>query len=172
VAERDWGHGLLLDAVGSRLEAIARAHYQRQDRVDDTRGALELAFEGGRMLHLTTATNGESVRVREGPWVDPVAAPDEGTDAAWVAQHGHWIRVDAKEREGYARLVGERLGSVRWLANEHGSVAGVEMRFGAAALTFVSWGDDEYVFPGDFAAVPTEWGIRVIPSPETVMEAR
>jgi hypothetical protein len=99
-----------------------------------------------------------------------VADPEEGIAAEWAAEHGRWLRVDASGRAGYSGALGERLESVRWLANEHGSVAGAELRFGPAVLTFVSWGDDEHVFTGDAGAVPAEWGIRVIPSPETSTE--
>ena len=172
MVEHDLGYALLRDAVGRRLEGIARAQYEHQGRVYEKRGALELAFEGGLVVHLTTAVNGESVQIREGRWFDPVADPDEGVDAAWAAEHGQWIRVDVANRAAYAPFVGERLGLVRWLANDHGSIVGVEMRFGPAALTFVSWGDMEFVFTGGADSVPGDWAMRMFPSSETSMEAR
>jgi hypothetical protein len=74
------------------------------------------------------------------------------------------VRVDVSEEPGYAEAVGARLDGLRWLANEHGAVAGAEMRFGTATLTFVSWGDDEFVFTGDAAALPAEWAMRIVPT--------
>jgi len=172
VAERDWGRRLLLDAVGLRLEGIARAFYEQRGEIDERCGPLELTFAGGRVLHLTTATNGESLWVREGLWFDPVADPEAGIPADRAAEHGRWVHVDLTGRCGYVGTIGERLEAPRWLANDHGSVAGVEMRFGAETLVFVSWGDDEHVMAGGAAVVPAEWGMRVIPSPEPSMEAR
>jgi hypothetical protein len=168
----DHGRRALLDCVGARLEGAVRGFYEHRGEVDESRGPLELAFEGGRVLHLTTATDGESVRVIDGLWTDPLSDPDEEVDEAWVREHGRWLRLDVSARPGWAEAVGERLAGIRWLANGHGSVAGAEMRFGPAAMTFVSWGDDEWVFAGGADAVPAEWGMRMVPSPETQMEAR
>jgi hypothetical protein len=160
---------MLRGCIGRELEAVARAFYDHRGALDEGRGALELTFEGGRVLHLTTATNAESVSVREGAWRDPVADPDAEVDDAWAREHGRWIRVDVSERPGYADAVGGRLALVHWLMNEHGSVAGVEMHFGCAVLTFASWGDDEYVVLGRAGALPREWGMQ--PHPTTFMEA-
>ena len=170
--ERDWGRALLLDAVGARLEGVARAFHQHRGQVDESRGALQLSFAGGRILHLTTAINGESVWVRPGPWTDPLADPDEGIDEAWAREHGRGVLVDVSSRAGYAQAAGERLDGVRWLANGHGSVAGVEMRFGPALLTFVSWGDDEHVITGGASAIPAEWGMTPVPSPSPEIARR
>lgn len=168
MAERDWGRPLLLDAVGARVAGASRAWHQREGRTDERTGPLQLTFHDGRILHLTTATNGESVWVRPGPWLDPLAGADGEVDEAWAREHGRQVQVDVAARPGYAEIAGQRLEGVRWLQNGHGSIAGVEMRFGAALLTFVSWGDDEYVFIGGASQVPAEWGFTVISSPSPV----
>ena len=165
-APPDWGHALLRAAVGARLVGVARAHYEERGRVDDAQGPLELEFAGARVLRLDTAANGESVWVRPGPWVDPLLDPEADEDPDPANEHGRWVRVDARNRPGYAQVVGRALDGVRWLANERGSVGGVELAFGLASLTFVSWGDDEYVFPGGAAAVPAEWGFRPVAPPD------
>jgi hypothetical protein len=147
--------------AGERLESAARTFFELHGCMDERTGPLELAFEGGRTLHLTTAADAESVHVGPGPWIDPFSGPDGETDPAWAREHGRYVRVDVSREPGYAEAAGARLDGLRWLASEHGAIAGVEMRFGAAALTFVSWGDDEYVFAGDASAVPAEWGMRI-----------
>jgi hypothetical protein len=163
VAAEDQGGSLLREMLGARLESAARTFYELRGCIDDRVGPLELAFAGGRTLHLTTATNGESVWIRPGPWIDPFADRYGETDAGWSREHGRYVRVDVSEEPGYAEAVGARLDALRWLANAHGSIAGVEMRFGAAPLTFVSWGDDEYVFTGDAESVPAAWAMRIVP---------
>ncbi|MFL5383170.1 MAG: hypothetical protein ACJ8GN_11685 [Longimicrobiaceae bacterium] len=170
MAAHDWD--LLRDLIGARLEGIARAFHEQGGEVDESTGALELVFEGGRVLHLTTATNGESVRVAGGPWVDPIADPEAEIDAAWAREHGRRVRVDVSARPGYAGAVGARLSLTRWLGNEHQSVAGVEMHFYDAVLTFVSWGDDDHVLIGGADAVPAGWGVLPLWSPRAMtMEA-
>jgi hypothetical protein len=155
---------MLVDVLGARLERAGRAFFRHRGETDEGRGALELEFDGGRVLHLTTATNAMSLDVRSGPWVDPLADEDGSVDEAWVREHGGYVRVDVSARPGYAECVGRPLEGVRWLADEHGAVAGVEMRFGAAMLTFVSWGDDEYAFAGGASEVPEEWKMRLVSS--------
>ena len=159
--ERDRGRRLLEDAVGARLAAVARAWYRHRGETDERTGPLQLAFADGRVVHLTTATNGESVWILPGPWRDPLADPEHGIDEAWAREHGQTVVVDVSTRPGYAAVVGQRLDAVRWLANEHGGIAGAEMRFGRAFLTFVSWGDEEYVVPGGASAVPAAWRARL-----------
>lgn len=161
---RDWGLHLLGACAGARLKRIARAFYQHGDAVDESRGALELTFEDGRAIHLTTAPNGESVAVREGPWYDPVADPDGPPDEEWVREHGRWVRVDVSTRPEYAEGIGAPLLVGHWVVNPNGSVAGVELSFGTVMLTFASWGDDEYVVFGRAGALPREWGMRRHPT--------
>jgi len=166
---RDWGHAVLWTCRGLRLEAIARAFHEHRGEIDESRGPLELTFEGGRVIHLTTASNGESVAVREGAWYDPVADPDAPPDEAWIREHGRWIRVDVSGRPGYAEGLGAPLLVGHWLVNRNGSVAGVELSFGLVTVTFASWGDDEYVVFGRAGALPREWGMERYPT--IVMEA-
>jgi hypothetical protein len=79
------------------------------------------------------------------------------------------VRVDVSERPGHADAVGGPLITIHWLANENGSIAGVEMNFFHAVLTFVSWEGDEYVMFGGVGTLPLEW--RMHPYPTMVMEA-
>jgi hypothetical protein len=161
-AAEDRGRSLLREMLGAHLESAARTFYELRGCIDGRTGPLELAFEGGRTLHLTTATDGESIWIRSGRWTDPFADPDGEPDPAWSREQGRYVRVDVSEEPGYAEAVGARLDGLRWLANEHGAIAGVEMRFGAAALAFVSWGDDEYVLTAGASAVLPEWGMRLV----------
>jgi hypothetical protein len=158
------GHGLLLAAVGSRLADVARVHYEHAGRVDTATGPLELGFEGGRTLVLITGAHGEWLRVDPQKWEDAFPEPLADEDRAYVEAHGKLSRFDARGWPGYAEAVGRPLTGIRWLAREWGAVGGAELAFGPAALTCVSWGDEEYVFPGPAAAVPVEWGFHVLPA--------
>ena len=163
---RDLGYALLSAAVGARLEGVARVHWMRGDDVDAATGPLELAFDDGRLLHLTTAPNAESLWVRAERWEPSPEWPLTDEDRAYIAEHGTEARVDARSQPGWADALGRRLEGVRWLANEFGVLAGAELDFGGARMTFVSWGDDEWVFPGDASSIPPGWGFRVLAGPD------
>ena len=158
---REMRHALLEAAVGTRLAATRRIHWTHGGRVDDTMGPLELVFDGGPTLLLITGSGGEWVRVDPDPWIDFVEADPTDENRAYAEEHGKLSRIDASALPGYADAVGRPLEAVRWLATGWGSVGGVEMAFGPARLTFVSWGDEEYVFTGGADAVPAEWGFRL-----------
>jgi hypothetical protein len=138
---------VLRSHLALRLDAIARVFPARHGEVDESRGALELTFEGGRVLHLTTDAGGESLSVGVGAWLD----------SAGIREHGRWTRVDVSARAGYSDAVGGRLAIAFPVVNDRGSVAGVEMHFGPVALTFVSRGEHEDVVAGPAAALPPEW---------------
>lgn len=160
------GHALLDGAVGRRLEAVARIHYEQPGvSAEWEMGPLELRFGGGPALVLTTGDSGEIVRVEPGPWRDWLETEDAtAEDRADAARHGKFTRFDARERPGYGEALGRTLEAVRWMANDRGSVGGAELVFeGGARLAFVSEGDEEYVFAGGAAAVPAEWGFRHLP---------
>ena len=165
----DWGRALLGSCHAIRVDGIARIFHERNGEVDESRGPLELTFEGGRVLHLTTATNGEALWVREGPWSDPLADPEAPADEGWVREHGRSVRVDVTVRPEYAEMVGGHLMVGPWLVNEHGYVAGVQLSAKLTTLTFATWGDDEYVVFGRVGALPREWGMQRYPT--MVMEA-
>lgn len=160
--------GLLRDAVGERLMAVARIHWTQGGRVDDATGPLELRFEGGRTLVLTTGAHGERLRVDPRPWIDSLAGGASDEDRAFAAEHGKMSRIDVSALPGYSDAVGRPLDAVRWMENASGSVGGAEMAFGPARLTMVSWGDDDHVFTGGADAVPAEWGSRVLPADESL----
>jgi hypothetical protein len=165
----DRGQTVLWSCQGLRLKTVGRAFYEHRGEIDESRGPLELTFEDGRVIHLTTASNGESVAVREGPWYNPVVDPDAPPDEDWAREHGRWIRVDVSTRPEYAEGIGAPLLVRDWVVNQNGSIAGVELSLGLVALTFASWGDDEYVVFGRAGALPREWGMQRYPT--MVMEA-
>ena len=169
MAARAWEQAVLREHAGLRVMEIARHFHEHCGEVDESRGPLELTFEDGRVIHFTTAPNGESVAVREGPWRDPVVDPDAPPDEAWIREHGQWVRVDVSDHPEYAEAVGAPLMIRYWVVNQNGSVAGVELTIGVVALTFASWGDDEYVVFGRAGALPREWGMERYPT--MVMEA-
>jgi hypothetical protein len=162
--ERDTG--LLRDAVGARLAAVSRMHWTHRGQVDDATGPLELRFDDGRTLVLTTGAHGERLRVDPRPWIDSLAGGASDEDRAFAAEHGKMSRIDVSTLPGYSDAVGRALDGVRWMRNGSGSIGGVELAFGPARLTMVSWGDDDHVFTGGADAVPAEWGFRVLPAGE------
>lgn len=152
---RDWGQELLRGTTG-RLVRITRA-FDREDSADGERGPLELTFEGGRVLHLAAAPHDDFISVREGPWHGDAGDADR-------------VLVDVSDRPGYAEAVGEwcHVGS-GWLVNPDGCVAGVELHFGVATITFAIRGGGEYVAFGRASALPREWGLQRWP--DMTMEA-
>jgi len=160
------GHRFLRHAVGARLAAVARMHWTHGGRVEDATGPLELRFDGGPTLVLSTGAHGEWLRVDPRPWIDSLAGGASDEDRAFAAEHGKMSRIDVSALPGYADAVGRPLDGVRWMASGSGSVGGAELAFGPARLTMVSWGDDDHVFTGGADAVPAEWNFRVLPADE------
>lgn len=157
---REMEHALLEAAVGTRLATARRIHWTHGDRVEEEMGPLELVFDGGPTLVLITGSDGEWARVDPRPWIDFMEDDPSDEDREYAETHGRMRRIDVSALPGYADAVGRTLDAVRWLATGWGSLSGVEMAFGPARLTFVSWGDEEYVFTGGADAVPAEWGFR------------
>lgn len=166
------GHRFLRYAVGTRLAAVARMHWTHAGRVEDGMGPLELRFDDGPTLVLSTGAHGEWMRVDPRPWIDSLAGSPSDEDRAHAAEHGKMTRYDVSALPVYSDAVGRLLDRVRWMRNGSGSIGGAELAFGPARLTFVSWGDDDHVFTGGADAVPAEWGFRVLSAePSTVTEA-
>ncbi|HEU4452992.1 MAG TPA: hypothetical protein VFR81_08025 [Longimicrobium sp.] len=166
------GHRFLRHALGTRLAAAARMHWTHGERVDRSTGPLELRFDDGPTLVLSTGAHGEWMRVDPNPWIDSLAGGASDEDRAFAAEYGKMSRIDVSALPGYADAVGRALDAVRWIESASGSIGGVELAFGPARLTFVSWGDDDHVFTGGADAVPAEWGFRVLSAePSTVTEA-
>lgn len=160
------GHRFLRYAVGTRLEAVARMHWTHAGRVEDATGAMELRFSEGPTLVLSTGAAGEWLRVDPRPWIDSLAGSPSDEDRAHAAEHGKVARYDVSALPSYSGVVGRSLDALRWMENASGVVGGVELAFGAARLTMVSWGDDDHVFTGGADAVPAEWGFHVLPAEE------
>ncbi len=160
------GHRFLRYAVGTRLTAVSRMHWTHRGQVDDATGPLELRFDDGPTLVLSTGAHGEWMRVDPNPWIDSLAGSPSDEDRAYAAEYGKMSRIDVSALPGYSDAVGQPLDGVRWMRGASGAIGGAELAFGAARVTFVSWGDDDYVFTGGADAVPAEWGFHALPAGE------
>lgn len=184
---RDWGQHLLRGCIGKRLERIARVVDAQGDPVDES-GPLELAFEGGRVVHLTRDPNDEFLSVREGPWEDRGDDRRARIDVSDRPEYAEVLKghvfleegavtatpehiLDAGEEPPMAhKVMGEpSLFGSTWLVNPGGCVAGVELRFFGATITFAIRSGGEYVVFGRAGALPAEWGFQRWP--DMTMEA-
>jgi hypothetical protein len=133
--------------IGQRIESIARVCYWHRGVADLADGSLEIKVAGEVVL-LDGASDGESLRVRNGPWVDPFDEPVSTENLEYIAEHGRWQRVDCSIHEFYDDFLKEAITDVRLLENEHGRTAGVKISVPARSLWFVVEGDECHVHWG------------------------
>lgn len=184
---RDWGQDLLRACIGKRLERIARVLDARGDSAGES-GPLELTFEGGRVVHLTRDPRSEFLSVREGPWEDRaddrrvrIDVSDRPGYAEVLNDHVFlgegavtaipepMLAEGAQPPAAHKAMGAASLFGSTWLVNPEGCVAGVELPFFGATITFAIREGGEYVVFGRAGALPREWGLRRWP--DMTMEA-
>src|SRR5262245_5812635 len=96
---------------GRRIASVARILYEHRGSIESPEGPLELRLDDGSTLLLDAEANGERLRVREGPWVDPFL-PLTDENRSYVEHHGKWSRVECSAQPGYSRLLVDVISSV------------------------------------------------------------
>jgi hypothetical protein len=140
---------LLQGLIGQRVIRMDRVLYQVRgdfEKVVPGDGPLELELEGGRVLLLDGAGDGESLRAKEGTWVDLFAEPLSEENARFVEESGKWTRVPSSRLEGYIDFIGERITEVSAIAaRDARGVAGVRLSVAKKSLWFVVQWDECHV---------------------------
>lgn len=119
---------LLVALVGCSVQVIARRFYTLGPEVDDTRGALHLAFSSDRVLNVDTAADWTLVLADE-PWVEPFREPLSDDNRRFIEAGGRWTAHDVSAQEPYRDLVGSRLASYACTTNGYNEWKGLDLRF-------------------------------------------
>jgi hypothetical protein len=142
--------------IGHVLKAAWRIRFQQVGEIDTSTGALELEFDGDRVVHLTGCGDGESLRIESTRWVDPFSGQLDPVDAEFVRDCGKHVRIKAAG-EGIERAIGKRLSRCRLLRNQFGTEAGVEFDLEGRGVRFLVAGDEDHVMSVDDGRF-LEWG--------------
>ena len=137
--------------LGQRIRGLTRVFFEYAGVLERDDGPLECMCERTTCL-LDSQSDGEQLRVREGPWVDPFEYPLTDENRKYVDEYGKWRRVDCSKDPPYADLIGQRIVAIAMLQNSTGVIAGVRLSTPVRELWFVVQSDECYVcwsHPGD-----------------------
>jgi hypothetical protein len=144
--------------VGRQLVSASRIVYEFDGVVDVSCGDLELSFEGGEIVSLQCAADGERLTLAPVAWQDPFAPPLSPENEAFVQESGKYIRVDTNTAPPQLP-VGCRLSRYVLIRNRFGTPAGVQLEFAGSAVRFLVECDEAYVMGMDDRRF-TDWGFR------------
>jgi hypothetical protein len=119
--------------VGQRISHIRRVLYVGPDGHIGSTGAIELSCASGKVVVLDSGADGESIRVSDRPWEDPLGAPLSPQNRAWVDKAGKWAAFDVSGDPRYSPLVGELVTAVEPIS-EDTTITGVVIRTPTASL--------------------------------------
>jgi hypothetical protein len=144
--------------VGRQLVSASRIVYEFDGVADVSHGDLELSFEGGEVVSLQCAADGERLTLAPVAWQDPFAPPSSLENEAFVQQSGKYIRVDTKTAPP-SLPVGDQLSRYVLIRNRFGTPAGVKLVFVGSAVHFLVECDEAYVMGVDDRRF-ADWGFR------------
>jgi hypothetical protein len=131
--------------LGLRLNALTRSRYLFNGTPDGIgHGDLELRFQGGRSVVLTTESDGESVAAEERVLTLPEAFTlESGSTCAWDT-------VDLSGDDSYRVLLGAALDRIdavigHYRGVDHSAIVGWSFHFGDRVLTFMNQGDESWI---------------------------
>lgn len=120
---------------GAQLRVVERlAWHPDDDSLPNLNvGSVHLWFEGGRCVHVDTASD----------WALRWSVSEPG-DSRWMGQsryeyHGRWVIRDASAEAPFAEVVGARLTSAVPVFNEMNEVIGATLNFGERELSLRTW---------------------------------
>lgn len=144
-----------------RIVRVERLRYDYLGRQEHEGGDVQLWFDDG-VLHMTVAADGETVRVEDGPWVDPFSGPRSLDNEAYVAKHGKWNLVNVSDEVPFSGLVGKTIEQVAPLTNRFGRIIGAQIVAGEVVFNVYVYADELIVTWGA-EGVP-RWGFETAAS--------
>ncbi len=130
----------LYNAVGAEVARIGLVEYwyKGEKRSDNT--PLQLELKDGRMLFLDSDGDGESLRVRTGPWQNPFPDPLSRENAAFVETHGRGVLTDVSAQEPFAAMIRQPILEIEPVINSVGKLTGATAHFPKGLLMVsVEW---------------------------------
>ncbi|MDF5759016.1 hypothetical protein [Spongiactinospora sp. TRM90649] len=135
-----------VDLLGKSLTQVRATFYEFQGTTEKQEGLVELTFTDGTCRRFEVGADGESLRGRAGPWVDPFTAPLSEENEHYVRQHGKYTAFDLADEPGYRQIIGRRVSEVRPIFDEEsGKQIGVVANFDGICLCIEVAADELYV---------------------------
>ena len=157
-------HGLrsnFSEAVGATLKAARLVGYVRGGEVHRDNVMLELQLDTGKTFLLFPAKDGESLRIENEPWQDPVADSDDEATSVFVEQYGQWLPLALDSQNPLSINVGQPISDYEPIANEHGKIVGVLLRTALGCFTYVVEWDEGHISPECNAATLQDAGYQL-----------
>lgn len=102
---------LLATWSGRRLIGARRIRYVHPDGALSADGPLELSFDGSHTYLLDAGSDGETLRVLDGPWQDPFAPPLSAENIEFLEISGRWAAFDLTRQAPWEALLKSTIGA-------------------------------------------------------------
>lgn len=136
--------GHISNVLDRQITRIRRINYLNPDGTRDvSQGPIECVFDGAIVMRLESSSDGASLRLRVGEWVDPFAEPISDENRAFVRSSGKWTAYDVSEDRGYREMIGHSI-RVTNLFTMNDLIIGLELTAGGVLLR-AEVGADELV---------------------------
>ncbi len=135
----------IVELVGHRVVTASRIFYELAEFVDESRGGLELGFEGGRTVNFDGGSDGETLVLKTRPWADPFEGRMTPENQQFVDSSGKWSRFDVSNRQGYAQYIGATLLDVEPNFLISGALTSLALVFDDASTLRVGVSADETI---------------------------
>lgn len=93
--------------VGRLVQSVRRIWYVGPDGRLTDEGPVEIGFADGAAVVLCCGSDGQSLRVTEGPWADAFAPPLDADNDEFVRTSGKWTAFNVSDVPPYSHLIGE-----------------------------------------------------------------
>jgi hypothetical protein len=133
--------------VGDTISRVSRIRHQVGDDVvsGSDEGPVEIKFGHGTTLYGESGADGETIRVKDTPWVDPFAGPLSPENEEFVRTSGKWIKQDVSDEQPFAKLIDRRVADIAPIAGITGKQYGLVLNVSGYLLALYVNGDELYV---------------------------
>jgi hypothetical protein len=134
----------ILNKIVIKIELVV---YEYKGQIDEDDYQLQLTFEDNKILFLTGASDGESLRIDFEPWKNIWEGEQPKENIEFIKNYGKHILLDVSNDRRFMGFIDKRINHVRKIMVE-GILCGVQLEFGRSWINFINEGDEGKIFFG------------------------
>ena len=131
------------EIVGRTITSVRRIRYVFEGKTEPEGGPIELSFSGDLVVVLDAGSDGETLVVRQGQWLDPFEEPLDKVNADYVASHGKWTAFDLSKEGRYQELIGQSVDAIVPIKLPSGTQNGIVIWIRGGVLLRIEVSADE-----------------------------